>query len=657
MKSRWSPLALGVLAALSISVLAACTGGSTDTPTSLTGTWITACSPESSFVNEAGSRASSVSVSSGGDLLMHEYHWLNDACAGDPGAFMQSSGTLAVLADTVDTTFGPAPKADVNLTARQLTLYDGGFVQWFIENVGFGYGDWQAGVPKDILGLDTGGGSTPTGSGTLLLRQGNVLLVGDDSTVDRSGYPTQVQPDSALVSNPAVTPASVAGAWLGPCSEDSIPALNTQATLMRLTFSGSTVALLRTYFSGTSCDGSGAQAPSLPQASETMAMSVGSPYAGTLLTERGQATGWQLTLTGHTYTPLSAAAASGLNGSNNGAGAYGLTGDGQSTGWIPGVPVDVLALGVEADGVTPAITSQKVSAVLQDQRLYVRGGEGAGRTPTDALSGYPLSVGDDVFLLQRALTGFAPLAGSWYEGCQDSGGVWVTSWVTVSGSSATRTELAYSDPTTCAGDTTPTVMSFGLSLTGAVQTERGTAYRVQLALQPPGSGTACSLLLRAGDRLYAGEMQGAEGSDCQPGDYPSEVHDDFLSLDTSPIVSMPVASWQGPCRSETVDEFRESLTTLGEAIVVGTIHFAVGSGCGGTVVSQEQGGALISFEGATPVAEGNATRAIISVGALQAQKVLVKRMGDRLWVSDDVGVPPDTYPTMLKPGQPYERNF
>jgi hypothetical protein len=400
-----------------------------------------------------------------------------------------------------------------------------------------------------------------------------------------------------------------------------------------------------------------------------MTMSYTMASSANLLTERGLATGGDLVLTAHTLTPYTDLAAGALNAANDPYGAYGITGDGIETGWISG-QTEILAPELQWDGTTaPGPLSMKIAAVLHGERFYVRGGEGPLELPYTtaghaAGAGYPLTVGAEPLLRIATVTEPAHLAGSWYEPCRDMGDMmFVTGAVVISGSTATRKEWLYTDDfiSSCRGTAELyTDQSYIATVQGTQPTDRGPATQVQLAPLNEGA-PLCTLLVRAGDRLYGTDPQTAlNATDCTGADFAAlaGVHDGYSSLETTPVTTTPLSTYLGPCQANGY-ESRQYLGFHASAVSIVELHFEYTEGepCTGPYLGDMRSSGVITYGAATTVDEGAATRITLLDSSGGTMKQIVKWMGDMLWSGYEDGPRADGYPTQLDPGDASVRSW
>ena len=636
---------LCVAAVVSLAATAGCGGGSESpppAPTSLTvselvGVWLTGCQPDTRD-GEPTSRLTAVRITADGGITFHEYSWNSDTCDGDVALFARNIGTLSLTGGDVSTGFGTASRADIVAAEQWLTVFDAGLLARFNADDAYNRAPWEAGVSQEVTGLNYEGNPSGGVMHTLLLRSGETLFVGDEDTIDESGYPTQVQAEVGRVSSVPVTTAALEGQWSAPCRGDNRSEFASQASVSRFDISGSTIGLTTTYYDTPSCDTNGV---ATPMARETMTFTAAMHAAGTVLTERGLATAGDLTLTAHTLTPLDAdgIVAGNLNDANSGNGAY-LYND-----WSTGVPVDVFALGVEYDG-SAQVISVKMSAVTREGAFFVHGGESSQQVPQNG-AGYPYIVGAGAFLRNHLIEDMTDLDGTWYEPCRHTE-LWGTAEVAVSDTALTRRAWSYSDESTCAGTATLYATDeYTASVEGSVATDRGTAYQVQL--QPEVGNPFCALIMRIGDRLYASEPNEAAGANCVD-EYASDVGDTFSYKEVTPITTVPLSTFRSPCRQEPGGDWVETYLFLGNGIGLSTLHFLAESGCTGSVTSSERDTAKVALGSVTPVPEGTATRIVLTSQTGEAMKQVVKWMRELFWFGDDAGPLEDGYPTTLIPG-------
>jgi len=500
---------------------------------------------------------------------------------------------------------------------------------------------------------------------------GETLFVGDDATAPPGGYPTAVHPEVSRLPATVVNAAGMTGTWSGTCRPEQQADFNVLdgAALEWIDIGAGSITVTTTFYSTPYCDRTlfGNQSDAVREVVETMTMSYTMASSANLLTERGLATGGDLVLTAHTLTPYTLDAANALTWANGEFGAYLIT------TWEPDVTED-LAPDLQWDGTTaPGPLSMKIAAVLRGERFYVRGGEGPLEIPSTtaghaAGAGYPLTVGAEPLLRIATITDPADLAGSWYEPCRfDGESVYSTSAVVISGSTATRKEWQYMDEfiTSCRGTATLVAgmpISYTATVQGTQDTDRGPATQVQL--DPVLGGTPlCTLLIRAGDRLYGTDPQAATGSGgtvCDGTDFAAlaGVHDGYSSLETTPVTTTPLSTYLGPCEGNS-HESRQYLGFHGSAVSIVELHFAYdGPGpCLGSYVGDMRSSGVITYGAATTVDEGAATRITLLDSSGGTMKQLVKWMGDMLWSGYEDGPRADGYPSQLDPGDASIRSW
>jgi hypothetical protein len=657
MTTRLFTRLVGGLGVLFLALAAGCGGGSDSPPavggltvSELAGAWLTGCETESGN-GSVSSRLTAVGISTGGDVDFCEYQWTSGGCDGDVALFARNVGTLTLPGGEVSTGFGAATRADLTATEQWVTVFDPDLVGQFNaendEDGAYCLGPWEQGVAQNVTGIDYNCGPGGTVMKTLFLRSGETLFVGDEDTIDESGYPTEVQAGVARVSAAPVTATALQGEWSAPCGEDYHSDFAAQTSLSWIDVTGNTLVLATTYydsFDGTSCDTNGT---AMPMARESLTLTFAMQPGATLLTERGMATPGDFSLTGHTLTPLDATVADNLNLANFGDGAYNYN------DWAADVPVDVFAQGVEYDG-SPQVTAMKVAALIRGDAFFIRGGESPTQVPQDD-AGYPLAVGTGAFLRNHAIASAADLAGNWFEPCRNSEG-WMTSAIMVSGSTATRKEWGYLDESTCRGALGwSSSTAYAMSPQGSVNTDRGTAYQVQL--QPEVGNPYCILLMRIGDRLYGTDPAPASGPTCDPGEYAVEVSDGFSSREVTPVTTTPLSTFQGTCRQEEEEDWRDFYRFLGGAISVTTLHFDPLSACTGQVNLEEQFSGRLAFGALATVPEGKATRIVLTSQTGETLKQVFKWMAELFWFGDETGPMQDGYPTTLIPGQGAVRTY
>jgi hypothetical protein len=666
MSTHWTLRCLLAPALAAMLLLLGCTSSEDAPPAVLTlselsGAWAGTCQPESGATG-LESRLTAVLLDSAGAMTMHEYHWNNDTCQEQPAWFQQSAGTLSLPGGTVSTTFGSAAQADLTQTYGEITLYDQVAVDTFNEAYGsgaYGIGTWAIGVTQEVTGLDMDGSPSPGTMKTLLMRAGETLFVGDDATAPPGGYPTEVRPEMGRLPTAVASAAAMAGEWSGPCREESIPLLDipSGAALERVLVSGSTVTVSTLYFYTNYCDqsGTGGYDPAVAAVWESRTMTATMAGSATLLTELGLATGGDLVLTDHTVKPFTPEAADALAAANGGVGAWGLGAE----DWIADGAVNVFATGVEFDGVTPRVDDMQISAVLRGDRFHVRANEGSDRMRL-APGNYPLTVNTQPLLRVHAIGNVSQLAGAWFEPCSyDSESGYRTGAVLISGTTATRKEWTYTSIYGCYGGVSSTFSDdFGITLMGDQPIEgRGTATRVQLESD---TEVLCTLLLRMGDRLHGADPQPAIVGEttCDPTDFPADVSDGYMSRETTPVTTAPVATYLGPCRANGW-ESRQYLSFYGNAVAGNEIQFQYSEGgpCTGPISGQESFAGTLTFGEVVAVTEGAATRIQVQAGAT-TQKQIVKWMGDFFWSGDEDGpISGDGYPTQLSPQDAHRRIY
>ena len=201
MKPHWSAWAVALLAASGMVFLPGCKS-SEDTPpdeftvSDLAGAWLSGCQPEYDDLFEVlGSRLTAVSITAAGAIRFQEYHWhWTDDCDGDPTLMFENIGTVSFVGGEVTTSYGTAAKADLTATEQWLTLFDSDVAGTYDFATAYGL-SWSQGVRQAITGKDFSGEDQSSTSQTLLRLSGSTLFVGDDSTVDETGYPTEVTPE------------------------------------------------------------------------------------------------------------------------------------------------------------------------------------------------------------------------------------------------------------------------------------------------------------------------------------------------------------------------------------------------------------------------------------------------------------------------------
>lgn len=670
MRTHWIAGAVALLAAGGLVFLAGCKK-SDDTPpdeftvSDLSGAWLSGCRQEYDAVFDGTeSRLTAVSITAAGAIRFQEYHWSwNWDCDGNPTLMFENIGTLTFVGAEVTTSYGAAVKADLTATEQWLTIFDSDVAGTFDAAGAYGL-SWSQGVRQEITGKDYSGGDQGTTMQTLLRLSGSTLFVGDDSTVDESGYPTEVTPEVMRLPAIQVTAAGLEGEWGGTCRYDYHSGYLTQVVAEYLTFSGTTVAVTTTYLDSpysTTCDTNTAT----PMVREVMTMTLSMGTGATLLTEQGMATPADVVLTGREVTPLSASAVTTMNAANDPDGPGGPAlpvGAWGYTDWALDTPKS-LPLDRRFDGSGGGETAMKIAAVLRGDRLYVRSAETAATMPLDA-AGYPLSVGVTPLLRNRPIT-VADMAGNWFDPCTNPE-VWATLAHTVSAGSMTRNEWWYSGAPTCEGLPTGSYsVTYTVAVGGSTPTVAGTAYYVDL---DDSGNHVCALAMRLGNRLYGFSTWwgSTTPSPCVvPDDYPPSVGDAFASLETSPVTTAPLSTWRGPCRQETGSpDWVDYFTFLGNAMVGRTQKSLEGSGCSGVLGMPEGFAGLVSFGGllAPAPAEGDATRVVVTdptaPAGEQQMMQLFKWMDEVFWFGDDLGpVDDDGYPTQLIPGHGMTRIY
>jgi hypothetical protein len=661
MRKRWLLRSLLVPCAVGLLLLSGCGSDTPEAPavtvSELAGTWLSGCEPETggSGPSAVESRLTAVSLTAAGDITFHEYEWNStDACDNQPAWFQRNVGTLSIPGGNVTTTFGTAAKVDMAATLSELTLFDPTLVSNYNTDTAYGFNDWAQGVAKNITNLGYSGAAEPSTMKTLMMRSGETLFVGDDQVLGADGYPTQVRPEVSRVPTVAVTAAAATGEWVGECRQESRTEYSSaiQSAVEWVEITTTQVTITTTYYATTFCGQTTGPAPALPARELREAITFDYSVSGTtnLLTERGLATGLDLTMVNYNITPLSANAASTLNT----AVAFNIS------IWAVDTPFDVVPGGVDYDGTTPLALAMKVAALVRGDRFYARGGDPWQDIPYQSPGGvgYPLTVGTEPLLRNYTSLSLADIAGNWYEPCSGGEGWW-TSATFISGSTATRQEWFYSDGTTCAGTANPSgPTTYSLTVQDPVSTDRGTAYQVQLAWS--GNYTMCALLMRAGDRLMAGDSQdaaaGVDGA-CVPGDYNVEVGDSFSSLETTPVTTLPLGTYRGLCRAETTSSWVDYITFHGNAMSGSTVNYAPATNCTGTISTHDRFSGVITFGATVAVTEGAATKISVvdETGASMLQ--IVKWMDDLVWTGDDMGPLSGGYPTQMIPGHDLRRIY
>jgi hypothetical protein len=669
MRSPWLLRSLLVPCTVGLILLSACTSDDPIPPAvtvdELAGTWLTGCQPESSSTG-VGSRLTAVSLS-GGTITFHEYEFNgSDDCDGGPSRFQRNVGTIAYAGSNSTTTFGNAAKMDLTATLSEITLLDDALVTEYNSSNGgagaYGYNGWTRGVARNVTNIGYSGAPEPSVMKTLMMRSGETLFVGDDnSTPDSAGYPTQVRPEVSRVTDTAVTAAAMTGEWVGTCRQEDKPdySAGNGAALEWVTITATTVTINTTYYSTTYCGWSESQG-ALGAAEVREQTTFNYTVSGTtnLLTERGLATGIDLTLTALVVTPLSGGAVSVLVNANVGAGAFAYT------GWVNGTPYNVTAgTNVDYDGVTALQTQMKVAALVRGDRFYARGGDPFTNIPYQSPGGvgYPLTVGTEPLLRNHFVTAIADLNGNWFEACRDRGGAdYRTSAIIVGSGQLYRREWTYANGSTNCSGAASQVENFLWNHTVQatnVPTAHGTA--VELSLQDPGAtaDTTCVVLIRAGDRIYASAntLTGNTGPcTTASGDYRPDVGDEFSTRQITPLTAVPFGTYRGTCRNDNPgvsNDWREYLSFHSAGMVIDTVNFTSTAGlCNGTVSGQDSAAATLALGGTVSVTEGTATQvsAVDELGATMNQ--IVMWMGDLVWSGDDQGVPAGSYPTLMKPG-------